>query len=405
MAMRRIAILTTFAALAIPAAAQAATATTADGPLRYTAAAGETNNVSFVRVSGNTFRVTDLSAVIQAGTGCTQESPNVVSCTTRPGRSIIARLGDQDDVARSRTSRSVQLLGQAGRDTLIGASGRDALSGGDGDDTLNSGSSRDSLRGGAGNDTFLEGSTPNGADQVFGDSGFDTADYGARTGNLHIDLNAVRDDGDVRVNERDDVRTDRVVTGAGKDVLLGDDGGADTLVAGPGDDFLDGRRGGDSLDAGAGIDQIAARDLSADTIACGDGPDSVAADRLDVAAADCEKVRHDASMSVALAARAAYPTVLLKVVCPRTAFKACGGRVIIRTLKRVRTRSGSRILTVGVRRFAVAPGSERLVGVRIRAAAKPYLGRDGIVVRTAISAFDGAGPARKDAIRFRILRG
>lgn len=402
--MRPIAILTTLCALlAAPAASRAATATTADGPLRYTAAPGEPNNVSFARVSGDTFRVTDVGAVIQAGTGCTQESPNIVSCTTRAGRAIIARLGDQDDTARSRTSRSVQLFGQAGRDALIGASGRDTLSGGDGDDTLNGGSARDTLRGGSGNDGFLEGSAPNGADQVFGDSGFDTADYGARAGNVQIDLNALRDDGDVRANERDDVRTDRVVTGAGKDVLLGDDLRADSLAAGAGDDFIDGRRGEDSLDGGAGLDQIASRDLSADTIACGEGPDSVAADRLDVAAADCEKVRRDASMSVALAERAAYPTVLLKVVCPRTAFKACGGRVIIRTLKRVRTRSGPRILTVGVRRFAVAPGTERLVGVRIRAAARPFLGRAGIVVRTSISAFDGAGPARKDAIRFRIL--
>jgi hypothetical protein len=41
--------------------------------------------------------------------------------------------------------------------------------------------------------------------------------------------------------------------------------------------------------------------------------------------------------------------------------------------------------------------------VRIRAGAKPYLGRGGIVTRTTLSAFDGAGPARKDAIRFRLL--
>ena len=77
--------------------------------------------------------------------------------------------------------------------------------------------------------------------------------------------------------------------------------------------------------------------------------------------------------------------------------------MIIRTLKRVRTRSGALILTVGVRRFSVAPGTERLVGVRVRAGARPYFRRNGLVVRTAISAFDGAGPARKDAIRFRIL--
>src|SRR4051812_30546073 len=158
--MRRIALISMLcAALAAPAAADAATATTADGPLRYTAAAGEQNNVSFERVSGDTFRVTELATTIQAGTGCTQESPNVVSCTTAGGRPIIARLGDLQDFARSRTSRSVQLFGEAGEDTLTGASGRDQLFGGDGGDTLNGGSARDLVDGDSGNDLLFGGSS------------------------------------------------------------------------------------------------------------------------------------------------------------------------------------------------------------------------------------------------------
>src|SRR4051812_27610646 len=142
-------------ALALPSAAQAATATTADGNLRYTAAPGEVNNVSFARVSGDTFRVTDVGAVITAGTGCVQESPNVVRCATARGRPIIARLGDQNDSAASRTSRTVQLFGEDGNDRLSGASGRDTLDGGNGDDNLTGGSSADRLRGGAGNDQLL----------------------------------------------------------------------------------------------------------------------------------------------------------------------------------------------------------------------------------------------------------
>jgi Ca2+-binding RTX toxin-like protein len=454
----RLAPTAVLAALVAPFAASASVATTADGPLRYTAAPGEINNVTLARVTGDTFRVADVGATIQAGTGCTQESPNVVACTTAAGRSLIARLGDQDDIAVSRTSRSAQLFGEAGSDRLTGASGRDTLLGGDGSDTLSGGSSPDTLdggigddalaggssgdrlRGGAGRDAldggtsgdslgggsgddilhggsgddamsggseddiFAEDAAANGSDRIYGDTGFDTADYGARTGNLLVDLNSVRDDGDLRAGERDDVRTDRVVSGSGKDQLFGDEHGGDTLASGAGDDFVDGRRGADNVDAGPGLDQIAARDLSGDTITCGEGPDSVAADRLDNTAPDCEKVRREASMTLALAARAAYPTVLLRLSCPRTAFKACGGRVIVRTLKRVRTREGARILTVGVRRFAVPAGSERIIGMRIRAAARPFLGRDGLVVRAALSGFDGAGPARRDAIRFRLLR-
>src|SRR3954452_1798405 len=116
----RLSMLVTVAGLTLLAApaAHAATATTADGNLRYAAAAGEVNNVSFPRLSGDPFRVTDLGTTIAAGTGCTQQSPNVVTCTTQPGRPIIANLSDQNDRAVSRTSRSVQLFGEDGNDRL-----------------------------------------------------------------------------------------------------------------------------------------------------------------------------------------------------------------------------------------------------------------------------------------------
>ena len=440
--MRR--ALTTLAALlalAAAPAAHAATATTADGNLRYTAAAGEVNNVSFARASGDTFRVTELGATIAAGTGCTQESPNVVSCTTRPGRPIIASLGDQNDRASSRTSRSVQLFGEDGNDRLGGASGRDTLDGGNGDDNLTGGSGGDRLRGGAGddqlfgnsgndnlqggdgtdlldggtgNDTELggsgddmlrEGDAPNGADALAGDSGNDTVDYSARPAPVNVAIDDQPYDGDRRTNERDNVHStiDRVLGSAASDVLIGRDGPSDTLVGGTGDDVIDPLRGEDHVDGGPGIDQVRLRDLSSDDVICGDGIDSVAADERDTAAPDCEKTRRTAAMSLALAARAAYPTVMIRLVCPPSAFKACGGRVIIRTLSKVETHTGRRILTVGVRRFSVAPAGERVIGVRVRAAAKPFLGRHGFVVRAGLSAFDGAGPARKDAIRFRLL--
>src|SRR6476620_635364 len=99
------------ALLAAAPSAHASVATTADGNLRYTAASGEQNNVTFSRVSGDTFKVVDLGATIQAGDGCTQDSPNQVTCTTAPGKPIIAMLGDQIDRALSRTSRTVQLFG------------------------------------------------------------------------------------------------------------------------------------------------------------------------------------------------------------------------------------------------------------------------------------------------------
>jgi RTX calcium-binding nonapeptide repeat (4 copies) len=433
--------LAALACLAAPAAANAATATTADGNLRYTAAAGEANNVTFARVSGNTFRVTDLGATIAAGTGCTQESPNVVSCTTANGRPIIATLGDQNDQGTSRTSRSVQLFGQDGNDRLAGASGRDLLDGGNGDDNLTGGSGGDRLRGGPGNDqlfgnsgndnvqggdgndlldggsgndsesggngddTLREGIAPNGADSLAGDSGNDTVDYSLRSAPVNVSIDDQPTDGDRRNNERDNVRStiDRVLGGAGSDALIGRDGPSDTLIGGTGDDVIDPLRGDDHVDGGPGIDQIRLRDLSQDDAVCGDGVDSVAADPRDVAAPDCEKVRQTAAMSLALASRAAYPTVTVRVACPPSAFKACGGRVIIRTLAKVETGNGRRVLTMGVKRISLQAGQTLEFGVRVRVGARRYIGRGGVVVRASLSAFDGAGPARRDATRFRLL--
>jgi Ca2+-binding RTX toxin-like protein len=440
--MRRLLVPLALLAFAAPSAAQAATATTADGNLRYAAVAGEVNNVTFTRVSGETFRVTEVGTTIVAGTGCTQESANVVTCTTQGGRPIIANLGDQNDTATSKTSRTVRFFGEDGNDRLAGASGRDTIDGGNGDDSLTGGSGGDLMRGGAGNDTLAgnqgndniqggdgndtldggnnndsesggngddtlkEGSAPNGADNLSGDSGNDTVDYSFRPAPVNVAIDDQAFDGDRRSQERDNVRStiDRVLGGAGSDVLIGRDGPADTFVGGAGDDVIDPLRGDDHVDGGAGIDQIRLRDLSPDDVVCGDGVDSVAADSRDTAAPDCEKVRRTAAMSIALAGRAAYPTVPVRVTCPPSAFKACGGRVIIRSLGKVRTRDGkSRTLTIGVKRISLQPGQTLVFGVRIRAGARSYLRGGGLVVRTTLSAYDGAGPARKDAIRFRTL--
>ncbi len=424
--MRATIVLISFVLLVAAPAAGAATATTADGNLHYQAAPGEVNNVTFTRVSGDTFRVTDLGAKISAGTGCQQESPNVVTCTTAAGKPIIANLNDQDDRASSRTSRSVQLFGEDGNDHLVGASGRDRIDGGNGDDSLSGGSGRDTISGGAGNDLLMGGtgndsesggsgddvlredSAPNGSDSLSGGSGIDTVDYSARSAPVDVSLDDRANDGDRHGNERDNVHSaiDRVLGGSGSDILIGRNGPSDALIGGAGDDLIDPLRGNDSVDGGPGIDQIRVRDLSSDQVICGDGVDSVAADALDAVSTDCEKVRRAVAMSVALAARAAYPTVMLRVTCPPSAFKSCAGRVLIHSLaKVVRHGNRHRTLTLGVRRFSVAVGQEAVIGLRIRAGARRYLGSSGLVVRAVLSAFDGAGPARKDAARFRVAPG
>jgi hypothetical protein len=106
-------------------------------------------------------------------------------------------------------------------------------------------------------------------------------------------------------------------------------------------------------------------------------------------------------MSLAQAGtRAAFPAVMLRLACPPTAFKYCAGRVIIRTLGKVG--APRRTLTVAARRFSLPSGSQAVISVRIRSGARRYIGRHGLAVRAGLSAFDGAGPARRDAIRFRL---
>jgi Ca2+-binding RTX toxin-like protein len=438
---RTLTLAVTLALFAAPSA-YAGVATTADGNLRYTAGAGELNNVSFSRTGTNSFKVVDVGAVVTAGQGCTQDTPNQATCTTANGRPIIANLADQNDRAVSRTSRSVQFFGEGGNDRLAGASGRDTVDGGDGDDILTGGSGRDTIRGGpgndqlfgnsgndslsgadgtdlldggagndgenggAGNDSLRQGNAPNGSDALSGGDGIDTIDYTLRPAPVRIDLNGLADDGDIRSGEADNVSNsvDVMMGGAASDQMLGRENAADTMIGGTGDDYMDGRRGPDRIDGGPGIDQIAARDLSSDTISCGDSIDSVAADERDAVGADCERNRRTASMSLALEGHAIFPTLMFKVRCPTTAFKYCAGKIVIATPGKVTTRSGKRTLTVAVKRFLVAQGSERLVGVRIRGATAPFIKRGGLVVRARLSGFDGAGPARPDAVRFTLKR-
>jgi hypothetical protein len=75
---------------------------------------------------------------------------------------------------------------------------------------------------------------------------------------------------------------DRIALGAGDDQALGDTG-SDTNDGGPGDDTIIARDGV--------RDSIIARDGVRDSISCGPGHDTVVADRIDVVARNCERVR------------------------------------------------------------------------------------------------------------------
>jgi hypothetical protein len=156
------------------------------------------------------------------------------------------------------------LFALGGKDNLLAGEGKDWTLGGDerrpfGDDkTLVGGPGNDGVQGGLGSDTLLGGS---GDDFVHGDNG-----------------------------------GDRAVGGEGRDFVDGAHG-PDQMVGGEGGDFLidddfdDASR--DDVLSGADDDIILADHVPAfkDVVSCGGGFDQVMADKKDVVADDCEKVR------------------------------------------------------------------------------------------------------------------
>jgi Ca2+-binding RTX toxin-like protein len=195
--------------------------------------------------------------------------------------------GEGDDLIR----------GGIGDDWLDGWNGNDVIEGGDGNDTLLGYYDNDVLRGEAGDDWMvgedqddvLDGGP--GADWMAGNAGNDTVDYSSRTMNLNITLDGVANDGTAATlrfrdpftgqwvgtpAENDNVQPDIevVLCGSGNDRVTGSSANiANRIVGGAGNDILDGGAGADVLDGGAGDDIFFARDSVADQILGGAGND------------------------------------------------------------------------------------------------------------------------------------
>ena len=165
--------------------------------------------------------------------------------------------------------------GGAGKDLLDGNDGADVLNGGDGGDRLIGGAGDDVLLGGAGNDRLIGEA---GDDRLVGGAGDDlldgrrggetrgdTADYGAVTAKLQVDLNGMRATVDGKTVTYHatgagigrDVLTnvENVTGGSGADALFGN-AVANRLTGGDGNDTLKGGGGADILTGGAGADRF-----------------------------------------------------------------------------------------------------------------------------------------------------
>jgi Ca2+-binding RTX toxin-like protein len=294
----------------------------ASGRFTFTAAPGERNTVT-LRADGADLLVSDVTAALQAGSGCQQEAMTV-RCPLAATFGGVADLGDGDDTMTVDSrfgGASVSVDGGAGDDLLTGE--------GSGGDDFTGGPGADMLIGGEGSDDFTDGDPDDAQspDRYEGGGGHDLLSFAGRHRGLRLDLAAgATADGDVITG------IEQAVGGEGGDVLAGTDGpdqlggglgddvivsrggndaldggpGADGLDGGPGDDRIEGGSGADHLLGGAGADrldpsltgretrgedQTPARPAppARDRVDCGDGADTVAGpDRADSVAGDCE---------------------------------------------------------------------------------------------------------------------
>jgi Ca2+-binding RTX toxin-like protein len=152
-----------------------------------------------------------------------------------------------------------------------------------------------------------------------------------------------------------------LVGGGGDDAIAGGDGN-DGLFGQGGRDTVDGGAGRDRIDGGAGADTLKSRDGVTDRLECGGGTDGVQAEARDDISGDCEKLEIAAPTAVNIVSvvvtRAGF--VVVRVACPDVE-RACGGVVIVKTVRRV----SKRFIKLGQVNYRVRGGESKIFRARI----------------------------------------
>jgi Ca2+-binding RTX toxin-like protein len=284
--------------LALPATAQAGTATVTGTTVNYVSAGGP-EDVTVGFEGPDSFVRSNLAVT---GT-CTPFSAVEARCV--PGITVFAvTFAAGNDSLRTENigAATITVHGGPGADDLegtpgndimageddgdsglAGLAGNDSIDGGPGDDqSLDDGPGNDIVSGGPGNDTVHAGT---GADVYSGGDGNDTIFYTERTVGVTITDNGVADDGEP--GEGDNATSFEDVTGgAGNDTIVGNDAG-DRLHGLSGNDYIKGGAAEDRIEGGDGDDTIDSRDGRYDSIDCGPGNDTVYGDPAD-ATEGCE---------------------------------------------------------------------------------------------------------------------
>jgi hypothetical protein len=407
--------------------AERARGTSVRAVIRIADARGERNVLS-VRTAWTRVIVRDEAAPLEPGAGCTRADDVTVHCDAPSHLSLEGEVdaGAGDDVVR--TGRLLRVLGGPGDDDLegqyvIGGPGADAilatrisyedrvapvtasadgiandgeagerddvradiaLIGGAGDDVLESGPARraelfvlvggpgdDDLRGGPGPDLLPAGP---GADRMSGGGGRDAALYSEARAPVSVAIDGVANDGET--GERDDVGPDveRVVGGAGDDVLEGG-AGPESLDGGPGRDVLRGGAGDDELRgfddatpdtlvggpgrddiAGGHSDRIDARDGERDWLFCSGLDTPLLADPRDRARNCAPRIGLAGATGTRLVVRGGVARIVVR--CAAESVLACVGTVTLS----LRPRGA---IAVARGRFRLRPGQRRAVAVRL----------------------------------------
>ena len=270
----------------VPAVASAAAVSTSGTVITFTAASGETNNLTVTHPGTDTYLFNEASiSITESSANCTAASGNV-TCSGVSWTSVVVSLGDNGDTftATGVNDDPFTIDGGSSGDTITGSSANDILYGGS--------SGSDDLNGDAGNDRLDGGDNGEEQDDDFdGGNGIDRVVFGIIPGftytctsqAVNIDMDNTADD-DVcsdgssdNNNVRDSVESvtgstlGDTITGScfantfagdpgstngstgGADTLNGDPSGGCTAASGS-TDFLGGAEGNDTFDGDGLID-------------------------------------------------------------------------------------------------------------------------------------------------------
>jgi Ca2+-binding RTX toxin-like protein len=233
-----------------PATADAATLAN-NGTLTYTGLPGEQNTIEFESHPGGVLYVGPMRGSVS---GCeSTSSPTLVRCLGVG--SIVADLGDGDDVAFAMEPYPA------------------ALSGGPGDDMLG----------------LLD---PGVGSVLSGGPGLDTAVLATRRNSaISVSLDDVSNDGVASVPVHVGSDIENVSASSSAPVTVTGSAGANDLTGGAGDDSIIGGAGSDALFGNDGQDTLDARDGETDRVECGPGRDTALVDPFDHVGDSCEVVQ------------------------------------------------------------------------------------------------------------------